>query len=55
MAVMDPGDGVTRPVEAAGGPSGPPAPAPRGWAVSIEPDGPVPARPSTVVAVGLAA
>jgi hypothetical protein len=55
VAVMDPGDGVTRPVEAAGGPSGPGAPAPRGWAVSVEPDGPVPARPSTVVAVGLAA
>jgi hypothetical protein len=55
VAVMDPGDGVARPVEAAGGPSRPGAPAPRGWAVSVEPDGPVPARPSTVVAVGLAA
>jgi hypothetical protein len=55
VAVMDPGDGVTRPVETAGGPTGPAAPAPRGWAVSLEPDGPVPARPSTVVAVGLAA
>ncbi|HSK58466.1 MAG TPA: hypothetical protein VK935_05365, partial [Actinomycetospora sp.] len=55
VAVMDPGDGVTRPLETSGGPTGPAAPAPRGWAVSLEPDGPVPARPSTVVAVGLAA
>ena len=55
VAVMDPADGVTRPLDATAQPSGPGDPAPRGWAVSVEPTGPVPARPSTVVAVGLAA
>jgi hypothetical protein len=61
VAVMDPDDGMTRPVGAASGPDGPGTPGspgdpgPRGWAVSIEPTGPVPARPSTVVAVGLVA
>ncbi|GLZ46690.1 hypothetical protein Acsp06_28750 [Actinomycetospora sp. NBRC 106375] len=55
VAVLDPDDGLTRPVETTPGPASPPAPAPRGWAVSVEPGGSVPARPSTVVAVGLAA
>ncbi|MEJ2886519.1 anti-sigma factor [Actinomycetospora aeridis] len=61
VAVMDPDDGMTRPVAAASGVPGPGSPGtpgdpgPRGWAVSIEPTGPVPARPSTVVAVGLVA
>ncbi|MHC1563268.1 hypothetical protein ACR9E3_30290 [Actinomycetospora sp. C-140] len=55
VAVLDPDDGLTRPVDATPGPAGPPAPVPRGWAVSVEPGGSVPARPSTVVAVGLAA
>jgi hypothetical protein len=54
VAVMDPDDGLTRPVDATAGAARPPAPAPRGWAVSVEPAGPVPSRPSTVVAVGLA-
>ncbi|PVZ09444.1 anti-sigma factor [Actinomycetospora cinnamomea] len=55
VAVMDPSDGVTRPLGAPTGPPAPGAPAPRGYAVSVEPAGPVPARPSTVVAAGLAA
>jgi hypothetical protein len=55
VAVMDPDDGLTRPLDATAGPARPAAPAPRGWAVSVEPTGPVPPRPSTVVAVGLAA
>jgi anti-sigma-K factor RskA len=55
VAVMDPADGVTRPVGDTAGPSGPGEPGPRGWAVSVEPAGPVPAGPSTVVAVGLTA
>ncbi|GAA4734212.1 anti-sigma factor domain-containing protein [Actinomycetospora chibensis] len=55
VAVIDPADGVTRPLDTAAQPSGPGDPAPRGWAVSVEPTGPVPPRPSTVVAVGLAA
>lgn len=55
VAVMDPDDGMTRPLGAQAGPATPGDPAPRGWAVSIEPTGPVPARPSTVVAVGLMA
>lgn len=60
VAVMDPDDGLTRPVDPAAAhpaptaPPGPAAPQPRGWAVSVEPDGPVPTRPSTVVAIGLA-
>lgn len=49
VATMDPDDGVTRPVSAAG--AGTSAP-PRGYAVSVEPAGAVPARPSTVLAVG---
>lgn len=55
VAVMDPDDGMTRPLAAPDAPPGPGDPGPRGWAVSIEPSGPVPARPSTVVAVGLVA
>lgn len=55
VAVVDPDDGVTRPLAAADGPTTPDGPGPRGWAVSIEPTGPVPARPSTVVAIGLVA
>ena len=55
VAVMDPAEGVTRLVDTPPAPPGPGEPAPRGWAMSVEPDGPVPARPSTVVAVGLAA
>ncbi|GAA4876310.1 zf-HC2 domain-containing protein [Actinomycetospora straminea] len=54
VAVMDPDDGVTRPLGDAPAP-GPGTPAPRGWAVSVEASGPVPPRPSTVVAVGLVA
>ncbi|MDD7941502.1 anti-sigma factor [Actinomycetospora lutea] len=55
VAVMDPDDGMTRPLAAPDGPAFPGDPGPRGWAVSIEPTGPVPARPSTVVAIGLVA
>jgi hypothetical protein len=55
VAVMDPDDGMTRPLAAPGGPTTPGGPGPRGWAVSIEPTGPVPARPSTVVAIGVVA
>ncbi|GAA4911701.1 anti-sigma-K factor rskA [Actinomycetospora succinea] len=55
VAVMDPDDGMTRPLAAPEGPATPDRPGPRGWAVSIEPTGPVPARPSTVVAIGLVA
>lgn len=54
VAVMDPDDGVTRPLGDVPGPA-PGTPAPRGWAVSVEASGPVPPRPSTVVAVGLVA
>ncbi|MEJ2863464.1 anti-sigma factor domain-containing protein [Actinomycetospora flava] len=55
VAVMDPDDGMTRPLAAPDAPAAPGEPGPRGWAVSIEPSGPVPARPSTVVAIGLVA
>ena len=54
IAVMDPADGVTRPVNATTGPATPDERTPRGWAMSVEPSGPVPARPSTVVAAGIA-
>ncbi|GAA4801788.1 hypothetical protein GCM10023200_43490 [Actinomycetospora chlora] len=52
VAVVDPDDGLTRPLESVA-PAGPGVPGPRGYAVSVEPSGPAPARPSTVVAVGL--
>jgi hypothetical protein len=52
VAVVDPDDGLTRPLESVA-PAGPGTPGPRGYAVSVEPSGPAPARPSTVVAVGL--
>ena len=55
VAVMDPDDGMTRPLAAPAAAATPDGPGPRGWAVSIEPTGPVPARPSPVVAVGLVA
>ena len=55
VAVMDPADGMTRVLDAPPGRPGPGDAGPRGWAISVEPEGPVPARPSTVVAVGLAA
>ena len=48
VATMDPDDGITRPVTTGG--AAPPAP--RGYAVSVEPTGRVPERPSVVVAVG---
>jgi hypothetical protein len=44
---MDPDDGITRPIS-----TGNAAPSPRGYAMSVEPAGGVPERPSTVVAVG---
>jgi hypothetical protein len=47
VATMDPDDGITRPIGTAAA-----TPAPRGYAMSVEPAGGVPARPSTVVAVG---
>jgi anti-sigma-K factor RskA len=53
VAVMDPDDGLTRPVDTASTPTRAGGAAPRGFAVSVEPSGPVPPRPSTVVAVGL--
>jgi hypothetical protein len=54
VAVMDPDEGLTRPLAVTAAPSAPGAPEARGWAVSVEADGPAPARPSAVVAVGLA-
>lgn len=53
VATIDPDDGITRPVATTAPTAGTTAAAPpRGYAVSVEPTGPVPARPSTVVAVG---
>jgi hypothetical protein len=52
VAVYDASSGTTRPVTTAGA-SGTPEAAPvQGFAVSVEPTGPVPERPSVVVARG---